>query len=231
MEVKGEDNLLLRLKTVPNADLSSLNAEYFATYNQIKDLAEADYKKLVTEKDNRIQQLENMVNTALKRPSFYAENYSHQGDNEMTGDRNIKGDYVKGNKTDQSRNLNISGGTINATGAGAFSLGDINGTVANIINQLPSSSNSNESGIKELLTQLQQAIDGSNLSEEEQKQTLEQIQTIAEAGQNPQEETMQKKAKKAVGFLKVIAEGIKPTTQLAQACGKVLPKILLLFGL
>ena len=42
---------------------------------------------------------------------------------------------------------------------------------------------------------------------------------------------MQKKAKRAVGFLKVIAEGVEPATKLAQACGKVLPKILLFFGL
>ncbi len=87
MEVKGEDNLLLRLKTAPDADLSQLSAEYFDTYNQLKALAEAESKKLIAEKDNRIQQLETMVITALKRPSFYAENY--QGDTNMTGDRNI----------------------------------------------------------------------------------------------------------------------------------------------
>ena len=90
MEVKGKDNLLLRLKTAPNADLSRLSAEYFDTYNQLKALAEEECKKLITEKDARIQQLENMVSTALKRPSFYAKTYNHQGDNEMAGDRNIK---------------------------------------------------------------------------------------------------------------------------------------------
>lgn len=88
-----------------------------------------------------------------------------------------------------------------------------------------------EGDLKELLTQLQQAVDDPNLSEEDQKQTLELLQTLAEAVQNPQDETRQKKAKKAVGFLKVIAERIEPTTQLAQSCGKILPKILLLFGL
>ena len=87
MEVKGEDNLLLRLKTAPNADLSQLSADYFETYNQLKALAEAESRKLIAEKDNRIQALETMVNTALKRPGFYAENYNHQGDNEMAGDK------------------------------------------------------------------------------------------------------------------------------------------------
>lgn len=216
MEVKGEDNLLLKLKTPPDADLSKLSAEYFDMYNQIKALTEKDSKKLVAEKNNRIQALESMVNTALKRPGFYAENYNHQGDNEMN--------------SDQSRNQNISGGTINASGAGAFSLGDLSGTVANTINQLPSSSNPEEPGIKDLLIQIQEAINDPRLSQEDQKQTLEQLEVLAEAGQNPQDETMQKKAKKAVGFLTVISDGVEPATKLAIACTKVLPKILAFFA-
>ena len=54
---------------------------------------------------------------------------------------------------------------------------------------------------------------------------------MGEAGQNPQDETMQKKAKRVVGFLKVIAEGVEPATKLAKACARVLPKILIFFGL
>ena len=211
MEKRGTDKFLLRAKTAPETDKSQLSAEYFEEYNQLKAISEAD-KKLLAEKDNRIQKLENMVMTAIQSPKFHIE-----------GETNMN--------YDQSRTQNFTNSTINATGAGAFSLGDINGTVANTINQLPSSSNPNESSIKELLTQLQQAADDPNLSEEDQKQTLEQIQTLAEAGQNPQESTMQKKAKKAVGFLKVIAEGIEPATKLAQACATALPKIMLFFGL
>ncbi len=98
MEVKGEDNLLLRLKTATNADLSQLSAEYFDTYNQLKALAEEESKKLIAEKDNRIQALETMVNTALKRPGFYAENYNNQGDTEMIGEKNSEVKYEqKGN--------------------------------------------------------------------------------------------------------------------------------------
>ena len=109
MGVTRENNLLLRLKTEPNADLSQLSAEYFETYNQIKALAEVESKKLIAEKDDRIEALENMVNTALKSPRFYAENYNHQGDNKMAGDRDIKinkGNYneeVKRNYYEQER--------------------------------------------------------------------------------------------------------------------------------
>ncbi|WP_242053999.1 pentapeptide repeat-containing protein [Nostoc sp. FACHB-888] len=72
MEVRGEDKFLLRAKTAIAADKSELSAEYFATYNQLKALAEQEVKALIAEKDSRIADLQNMVVTALKRPSFYS---------------------------------------------------------------------------------------------------------------------------------------------------------------
>ncbi len=48
---------------------------------------------------------------------------------------------------------------------------------------------------------------------------------------DPQDVTMQSKAEMAVGFLEVIAKGVEPATLLAQTCAKLLPKILLFFGL
>lgn len=71
MEKRGKDKFLLRAATAPDADRSQLSAEYFATYNQIKALAEAEVQKLLTERDSRIASLENMVMTALQRPNFY----------------------------------------------------------------------------------------------------------------------------------------------------------------
>lgn len=44
MEVRGEDKFLLRAKTAIAADKSQLSAEYFATYNQLKALAEQEVK-------------------------------------------------------------------------------------------------------------------------------------------------------------------------------------------
>ena len=247
MERRGKDKFLLRAKTAPEANKLELSAEYFGNYNQYKGLSESDLRALLIEKTVRVEEkiraierLESMVETTLKRPSFYAENY--QGETNMAGERKIeinkgnyneqiRGDYIEGNKTDQSRTQNISGGTINASGAGAFSLGDIYGTVANTINQLPSSSNPHEPGIKELLNQLHEAIDEPDLSEPKKKSALEQVETLAEAGKNPKDATMKEKAEMAVGFLEVIAKGVEPATLLAQTCTKVLPKILLFFGL
>ncbi|MBD0266411.1 MAG: pentapeptide repeat-containing protein [Tolypothrix sp. Co-bin9] len=72
MEVRGEDKFLLRAKTAITADKSQLSAEYFATYNQLKALAEQEVKALIAEKNSRIADLQNMVVTALQRPSFYS---------------------------------------------------------------------------------------------------------------------------------------------------------------
>jgi hypothetical protein len=80
MEKRGGDKFLLRTATAPDANHSELNAEYFTTYNQVKALAEQEIQALLKEKDNRICSLENMIATALHRPSFYAENYHNQGD-------------------------------------------------------------------------------------------------------------------------------------------------------
>jgi uncharacterized protein YjbI with pentapeptide repeats len=74
MEKRGKDKFLFRAATAPDADHSQLNAEYFTTYNQIKALAEPEIQALLAEKDSRISSLENMVETALQRPSFYTNN-------------------------------------------------------------------------------------------------------------------------------------------------------------
>ncbi|HEY9830293.1 MAG TPA: hypothetical protein V6D26_06930, partial [Stenomitos sp.] len=79
MEKRGGNKFLLRAATAPEANHSELNAEYFATYNEIKALAEQELKALLKEKDSRISSLENMIATALQRPSFYAETYHNQG--------------------------------------------------------------------------------------------------------------------------------------------------------
>jgi len=84
MEKRGEDKFLLRAKTTPEVDKSELSAEYFETYNHLKSLSPSEQiQYLLTElnvKDtqinshkNQIISYENMINTALDRPSIQAE--------------------------------------------------------------------------------------------------------------------------------------------------------------
>ncbi|TBR56401.1 hypothetical protein B4U84_29840 [Westiellopsis prolifica IICB1] len=102
MEVKGEDKFLLRAKTAPEANKSELSAEYFTTYNQLKALTAREIKLLVAEKENQIRRLENMVMTALERPSFYTENRTINMD---SGNYNedIQGDYVEGDSLERQQ--------------------------------------------------------------------------------------------------------------------------------
>jgi uncharacterized protein YjbI with pentapeptide repeats len=130
MEVRGEDKFLLRAKTAATADKSELSAEYFDTYNQLKGLPEGEIKLLLEEKDSRIQSLENFVNQALQRPSFYSSTQiqevgsmaSNPGGFSVGGSvggnaNNVQGDgnsVVQGDTTmTGDRNINTGGGNYN----------------------------------------------------------------------------------------------------------------------
>ncbi|MEL6460519.1 MAG: pentapeptide repeat-containing protein [Cyanobacteria bacterium J06621_15] len=90
MEKRGDDKFLLRAKAAPKVDKSELSAEYFETYNLLKSLSPseqiqyllAELKVKDTEinyQQNQIISYENMINTALGRPSLQAENYNNYG--------------------------------------------------------------------------------------------------------------------------------------------------------
>ena len=214
---------MLRVATAPEANHSELNAEYFDTYNEIKALAPRELQALLAEKDSRISSLENMIATALQRPSFYAENYHNQGDTMSESKGNIS--ITSG---DGSKISGLAGAGESVTGS---AMADISGTVTTTINELPDSSEPEKPGIKELLSQLQAAINDPNLADDDKEQVLEQIKVLAEAGQNPKNEAAQKQAKRAMGFLKVIAEGLPSAAQLVKTCQDILPAIAHYFGL
>jgi len=133
---------------------------------------------------------------------------------------------------DFRRNLNITGGNFIINGAGALSLGDISGTLANTINQLPSTSEPGKPGIKELLEQLKIAIESeSNLSDEDKADALEHVQTLAEVGQKPQEVAVRKPAKVAIQALKGIFSSLPDLAKLAETGKTLIPLISHIFGL
>ncbi|WP_392479951.1 pentapeptide repeat-containing protein [Nostoc sp. C110] len=213
MEKRGEDKILLRAKTAAGSDKSQLSAEYFDNYNQLKALSQSQ-QLLLVEKDKRIISLENMVDTALKQPKFYT-----QGDTNMS---DISGINIQGSS-------NVSGIAGNNSIA---NLGTISGNVSIALNQLPDATDAEKPGIKELLSQLQDAIIQSTyLSEEDKAEALEQVNSLAEAGKSPQEPTKQKTAKTAITMLKGIFTGLPAIASLVEAGNKLLPAIAKLFGL
>ncbi|NES24226.1 MAG: pentapeptide repeat-containing protein, partial [Symploca sp. SIO3E6] len=133
MEKRGENNLLVRMLTAPGADHSRLSAEYKNKYNQLKKLTKQQ-KELLAERDGHISSLKNTVNmleniaqTAVERPSFYAQTYNNQGDTMPDKSTNISINNV----TDSSIS-GVAGGEStavageNLTGVAG---GDISGTV------------------------------------------------------------------------------------------------------
>ena len=137
--------------------------------------------------------------------------------NNIAGDENIN----------QSENITISGNAqVTASGAGAFSLGDISGTVANTINELPLFENEPEKKeLKELLDQLQTAVMEAELDEEEKEESLDQIKAIASSLTNSQDGAMKKVAKRAMKMLRGTAAALPPGAALVTICDK-LPELI-----
>lgn len=116
--------------------------------------------------------------------------------------------------------------------SGVVNLGTIKGNVTHAINQLPSTNEPNKPGLKELLTQLQTAIeDETELSSEDKAEALEQVKVLAEVGQKPEDSALKKAGKTALKILKGTTIGLSETTKLVLECAKLLPAIATLLAL
>ncbi|HEY9607635.1 MAG TPA: pentapeptide repeat-containing protein [Allocoleopsis sp.] len=222
---KGDGVVVARLNVSEDADKQKIHSDFMQSYELALKAVEETYKAKLNAKDHEIEiyrqkssEMKEIVSLLASRPINV--------DVKATADSKSMND-----STDQSRKIQIGdiSGDFNAT-TGALNLGEISGTVAETINQLPPSSEPEKPGIKELLSQLQAAINDPNLADDDKAQALEQIKVLAEAGQNPNSETAQKQAKRAMGFLKVIAEGLPSAAQLVKTCQDVLPAIAHFFG-
>ena len=121
---------------------------------------------------------------------------------------------------------------MNVSGAGSFNLGEIQGTVANTIEQLSSSGDAEQIKIQELLTKLQEAIAAEEkLNNEDKGDALEAVKTLAEVEQNTKEPEKKEKGKKAIRSLTRIIQGLPIVTQLVQEFNKLIPEITKLIGL
>jgi hypothetical protein len=110
--------------------------------------------------------------------------------------------------------------------------GTISGTVAHTINQLPDEPKSDQPNIKELLSQLQQAIETDpEVTPEQKAKALKQLQALATAGQDPKSGTMKDTADDAITMLKGIIASLPSAAALIKTCSELLPSIAHLFGL
>lgn len=219
IEKKGND-VLVTLEVPQETDKGKLEQQFFEVYEL--RLATQHQAKLLEAETRHSRDIKEITIAALmNNPS---SNPIFNLTNEVKTENKAMND-----STDQSRKIENRDGSVTGNILGDSST--ISGTVAETINQLPPSPEPEKPGIKELLVQLQAAINDPNLAEDDKTQALEQIKVLAEAGQNSNNEAAQKQAKKAMGFLKVIAEGLPSTATLVVACKDILPAIAHFFGL
>lgn len=223
LEGRGQDQIRLQAVVSGQANRSELSAQYSENYRQLKSLPYTDLQSLlssVTEKDQQIHRLETMLEQAIQQPRFYVETYRHQGEFIMSQSKgNIQIENVQGNVS----GVAAAGDHLEMTGT---LLGEISGTVTNTINQLPTSSDPDQPGLRELLSQLQAAIEAEReLNDEDKAEALEQVKVFAEAGQKPEEGALRKAAKTAMKILKGTIAGLPSATELVQESSKLLVAI------
>jgi uncharacterized protein YjbI with pentapeptide repeats len=208
MEKRGPNNLLLRFRTSKFSDKSKLSSEYFDEYNQLKALPSNELALLAASQGNYIRRLTSMIETSLHQPKLTI------------------GNLQVGRMFDYSKNNSVGD---NATGVNMID--GNNNTLSNVINQLPSSSDPNQPGIKECLTELERAIkEESQLTPEDMEDLLEQVKALAEAKQTFEPDKKGKLVRKAEKIFKATLIGLPATATLVEACSKLLPIITKLLG-
>ncbi|MEX0271415.1 hypothetical protein AB3R30_19945 [Leptolyngbyaceae cyanobacterium UHCC 1019] len=134
------------------------------------------------------------------------------------------------NSNDSSQIVNIGGDVSGST----INLGSISGSVTNAISQLPDRRLAfpDQPNLKELLTQLQQAIEtDTDLPTKGKESALEQVKLLAEVAQNPDQPEKKGLGTQAITFLKGAISFLPDTAKLADACSKLLPLITKLLGI
>ncbi|MDZ8096114.1 MAG: pentapeptide repeat-containing protein [Nostoc sp. DedQUE05] len=227
IENKGDGVVVVKVGVPDGADKEKIHSDFTQSYQLALEAVEEKYKAQLQAKDEQIViyrqqsgEMAEIVRLLANKP------INVQVDNKVEN-KNMT------NSNDASRKIEIGsvGRDFNASGQ-ALNLGDISGTVTNTINELPASPEPDKPGIKELLTQLQAAIEAdTNLPPEDKAEALEQVKALAEAGKNPQEGAMQKAAKTAVKILKGTIYSLPSATKLVEQCSNLLPLISNFLGL
>ncbi|MCC5602453.1 hypothetical protein [Nostoc favosum] len=146
---------------------------------------------------------------------------------------NCEGQKVIVTMNDSShKTQNITAGGDIIASEQAFNLGEISGQVTGTINELPTSPEPEKPGIKELLTQLQAAIEAEeNLTPKDKEKALKQVKALAEASQNPNNEEKQNLADTAITMLKGVILALPQTTGLFEAWNNLSPIISKFLGI
>jgi uncharacterized protein YjbI with pentapeptide repeats len=223
---KGDGVVVVKLNVPDGTDKEKIHNDFMQNYQLALQAVEERYKVQLQAKDNEIT-IYRQQSADMKEIVGLLANKSInvQVDNKVET-------KAMTNSSDSSRKFENSGTINNSLNNSPINLGELSGTLTNTINELPPAPAPEKLGIKELLTQLQAAIEAeTDLSQEDKAEALEQVQALAEAGKNPQAEPTQKVAKTAIKILKGTISGLPATTTLVEAVSKLLPLISQFLGL
>ena len=227
IENKGDGVVVVKVGVPDGADKEKIHSNFTQNYQIALQAVEEKYKAQLQAKDEQIVIYRQTSGEMAEIVRLLANKQINvQVDNKVEN-KNMT------NSNDASRKIEIGsvGRDFNASGQ-ALNLGDISGTVTNTINELAASPEPDKPGIKELLTQLQAAIEAdTNLPPEDKADALEQVKALAEVGKSPQEGGMQKAGKTAIKILKGTIASLPSATKLVEQCSNLLPLISTFLGL
>ncbi|MDX2214899.1 MAG: pentapeptide repeat-containing protein, partial [Oculatellaceae cyanobacterium bins.114] len=212
IERKGND-ALVTLEVAETADKAAISRTL-----------QAAYEEKILQLEAKVERLHELRAADLKD---VAMTQKAQIFNQLVGG----GNAMQSNH-DSSQNISVGGNfNLNATNS-VVNLRDISGTVTNTINQLPDATDPAQPNLKDLLTQLQQAIESAvELPDPDKADLLEQVKVLAEVPQTPEPAQQEGMARRAKKLFEATLKSLPDTAKIVEACTKLLPMILKALGL
>jgi hypothetical protein len=189
IEKKGND-VLVTLEVPEETNKGKLEKQFFEVY-ELRLAAQHQAQLLEAEtrhsRDIKEITIAALMNNPSSSPIFNLTN-------EVKTENKAMNDSI-----DQSRKIENRDGSVTGNILGDSST--ISGTVAETINQLPPSSEPEKPGIKELLVQLQAAINDPNLAEDDKSTSFRTDKSPGRSRAKPQQRSLTKTGKKGDGVL------------------------------
>lgn len=231
---KNEDGIMvIKVKVPEDADKDKILVDFGKFYGVAEKMIEAKYRAELKGRDEQIEiyrqnsaSMERIIGMMSSRP-IGLEPFTLEV-NAIAGSKDVNNTSDSFQNINIGRDLNLSGSTLN--------LGEINGTITNTINQIPTS-DPRHIRIKELLSAMQKTLNAADeaiLPPEDKVDALDQVKVLAEAAQKPEEEK-RTIGGRAIRFLQRIVDAIPTSLPVASSLvaemNKLIPEIVTLLGI
>jgi uncharacterized protein YjbI with pentapeptide repeats len=216
LERKDNSDFLVTLTVPPDTDKANVETLLHTAYDEIRALR-GEVKDLHT---LRAVDLKDALLAIAHHPKPFIQTIQ-----QTTGDHTVTTQDNQAITAGSGSFINT--GTLNATNS---TLGIISGNATTSIGQLPPAA-AHEPDLKTALTDLQTAIESSPLSDDDKAEALEQVKSIADAGNNPQNNAIQKGVKTAMKMLKGTIADLPATEDLVKVMIKIAPIVAAFFGM